>query len=138
MGWLLNNYFLPTLNPAAPSGGPAPPLRPLAPLLKQYKTIMKATTRDATLHVQYRAEITKLMRDVERWTAEAKVASASAAGGVRWEDGQEDGDEEDVQEKWALDRLADVLVEKGMLVPLSKKLVSQSTAISASVLPFNS
>ncbi|KAM5532761.1 hypothetical protein V8D89_013558 [Ganoderma adspersum] len=121
MVWLLNNYFLPTLNPAAPSGGPAPPLRPLAPLLKQYKTIMKATTRDATLHVQYRGEITKIMREVERWIAEAKVASASATGGVSWEDGQEDGDEEDVQEKWALDRLADVLVEKGMLVPLSKK-----------------
>ncbi|PIL30928.1 hypothetical protein GSI_07097 [Ganoderma sinense ZZ0214-1] len=121
MGWLLNNYFLPTVNPAAPSGGSAPALRPLAPLLKQYKTIMKATTRDATLHVQYRAEIAKMTRDVERWIAEAKVAAASASGGVGWEDVQEDGDDEDAQEKWALDRLAEVLLEKGMLVPLSKK-----------------
>ena len=123
MGWLLNNYWLPTLNPAAPSDRPATPLCPLAPLLKQYKTIMKATTRDATLHVQYRAEITKVMRDVERWLAAAKVASASATGGVGWEDGQEVEDEEDTKEKWALGRLAEVLVGKGMLVPLSKKSV---------------
>ncbi|EJF58409.1 Las1-domain-containing protein [Dichomitus squalens LYAD-421 SS1] len=121
MAWLLDNYFLPTLNPVTPSSGAAPPLRPLSSPLKQYKAIMKATTRDATLHVEYRAEITKVMRDIERWIAEAKVASASAAGGVRWEDGQEDGDEEDVREKWALDRLAEVLVDRGMLVPLSKK-----------------
>ena len=123
MAWLLDNYFLPTLNPATSTSGGAPPLRPLSPLLKEYKTIMKATTRDATLHVQYRTEITRVMRDIERWIAEAKVASASLAGGVGWEDAQEEGDEEDAREKWALDRLADVLLEKGMLVPLSKKWV---------------
>ena len=82
MAWLLHNYFLPTLNPSAPSSAPVPPLRPLAPLLKQYKVIMKATTRDTTLHVQYRAELNKLFRDVERWIAEAKVASTSAVGGA--------------------------------------------------------
>ncbi|KAI0358997.1 Las1-domain-containing protein [Trametes cingulata] len=121
MTWLLHNYFLPTLNPSAPSSAPAQPLRPLSPLLKQYKTLMKATTRDATLRVQYRAEITKLTREIERWIAEAKVASASAMGGVGWEDTPEDGDEEDVREKWALDQFAEALVQKGMLVPLSKK-----------------
>ena len=61
------------------------------------------------------------MRDIERWIAEAKVASASVAGGVGWEDTQEEGDEEDARERWTLDRLADVLLEKGMLVPLSKR-----------------
>lgn len=124
MVWLLHNYFLPTLNPTAPSTAPAPPLRPLAPLLKQYKTLLKATTRDATLHVQYRTEITKTLRDVERWIAEAKVASSAAtAGGVAWDDTPDENDdsEEDARERWALDRLADVLLEKGMLVPLSKK-----------------
>ncbi|KAI0662478.1 Las1-like-domain-containing protein [Cubamyces menziesii] len=121
MGWLLHNYFLPTLNPSTPAA-PAQPLRPLAPLLKQYKTLMKATTRDATLRVTYRAEITKNMREIERWIAEAKVASASAmGGGAGWDDAQEDGDEEDVREKWALDQLAEVLIQRGMLVPLSKK-----------------
>ena len=121
MAWLMHNYFLPTLNPSAPPSAQAPLLRPLAPLLKQYKTLMKATTRDATLHVQYRTDITKITREVERWIAEAKVAAVSASGSVGWEDGPDDGDEEDAREKWALDRLAEVLLEKGMLVPLSKK-----------------
>ncbi|CDO72746.1 hypothetical protein BN946_scf184990.g29 [Trametes cinnabarina] len=125
MNWLLHNYFLPTLNPSAPSGAPAQPLRLLEPLLKQYKTLMKATTRDATLRVTYRTEITKVMRELERWIAEAKVASASSVSGsgVGWDDAQEDGDgdEEDAREKWALDRLAEVLIRRGVLVPLSKK-----------------
>ncbi|KAI0757360.1 Las1-like-domain-containing protein [Daedaleopsis nitida] len=128
MGWLLHNYFLPTLNPSAPSSAPTAPLRPLSPLLKEYKTLMKATTRDATLHVQYRSEITKALRDVERWISEAKVAAASTTGGgVGWEDAAADDgadDDEDAREKWALDRLADALLEKGMLVPLSKKFDS--------------
>ncbi|KAI0761207.1 Las1-like-domain-containing protein [Trametes elegans] len=128
MAWLLHNYFLPTLNPSTPSAAVAPPLRPLEPLLKQYKTLLKATTRDATLRVQYRAEIAKVTREVERWIAEAKVASASAVGGVGWDDdaddaddGDGDGDSEDAREKWALDRLCEALLQKGMLVPLSKK-----------------
>lgn len=125
MAWLLHNYFLPTLNPSAPSAVPAPPLRPLSPLLKEYKALMKAITRDATLPVQYRADITRLLRDVERWISEAKVASAT--GRVGWDDAPGDGDEEDSpQEKWALDRLSEALLDKGMLVPLSKKCVHTS------------
>lgn len=120
MTWLLHNYFLPTLNPSAPPSD-SPALRPLAPVLKQYKTLMKATTRDATLHAHYGSEITKMTRDIERWIAEAKVASATVTGGVGWEDSPEGGDEEDAREKWALDRLTEVLLEKGMLVPLSKR-----------------
>ncbi|TFK93050.1 Las1-domain-containing protein [Polyporus arcularius HHB13444] len=123
MTWLLHNYFLPTLNPSAPSSAPSRPLRPLAPLLKQYKTLLKATTRDATLHVQYRAEITRALRDIERWISEAKIASSATTGGVAWDDVSDENDdsEEDAREKWALDRLSEVLLEKGMLVPLSKK-----------------
>lgn len=121
MAWLLHNYFLPTLNPSTPSAAPSQPLRPLAPLLRQYKALMKATTRDATLRVQLRGDITKATRDVERWIAEAKVASAAAAGALGWEDTLPDGDEEDARERWALDRVAEALVQKGGLVPLSKK-----------------
>ncbi|OJT14018.1 Protein LAS1 [Trametes pubescens] len=121
MAWLLHNYFLPTLNPSTPSAAPSQPLRPLAPLLRQYKALMKATTRDATLRVQLRGDITKATRDVERWIAEAKVASAAAAGALGWEDTLPDGDEEDTRERWALDRVAEALVQKGGLVPLSKK-----------------
>ena len=126
MAWLLHNYFLPMLNPSAPSSAPALSLRPLSPLLKEYKALMKATTRDATLSVQYRSDITKILRDVERWISEAKVAAASAIGRVSWDDTPGDSDEEDAQEKWALDRLSEVLLEKGMLVPLSKKCVHLS------------
>ncbi|KAI0639041.1 Las1-domain-containing protein [Trametes polyzona] len=121
MAWLLHNYFLPTLNPSSPGTAPSQPLRPLAPLLKQYKTLLKATTRDATLRVQLRGDITKATREVERWIAEAKVASAAASGAVGWEDAYPDGDEEDARERWALDRLAEALIQRGALVPLSKK-----------------
>ncbi|KAI0724189.1 Las1-domain-containing protein [Cerioporus squamosus] len=124
MTWLFHNYFLPTLNPSAKSSAPVPPLRPLAPLLKQYKSLLKATTRDATLHIQYRADITRALRDIERWISEAKIASSATTGGVAWDDvapDENDDSEEDAREKWALDRLSDVLLEKGMLVPLSKK-----------------
>ncbi|KAH9846636.1 Las1-domain-containing protein [Lenzites betulinus] len=121
MTWLLHNYFLPTLNPSTSAAAPMQPLRPLAPLLKQYKTLLKATTRDATLRVQLRAEITKATRDIERWIAEAKVVSAAAAGAVGWEDALPDGDAEDGRERWALDRLAETLIQRGVLVPLSKR-----------------
>ena len=115
MAWLLHNYFLPTLNPAAAAPPPSQPvpLRPLAPLLKQYKALSKATIRDASLAPRYSLDISRILRDVERWVTEAKVA----ARGVRWEDGEE----VDSRERWALDRLCDALLEKGALVPLSKK-----------------
>lgn len=129
MTWLLHNYFLPTLNPSTPSAAPSQPLRPLAPLLRQYKALMKATTRDATLRVQLRGDIAKATRDLERWIAEAKVASAAAAGALGWEDALPDGDEEDARERWALDRLAEALVQKGGLVPLSKKLAVDSVRL---------
>ncbi|KAH9927532.1 Las1-domain-containing protein [Epithele typhae] len=121
MAWLLHNYFLPTLNPAPPSSAPSAPLRPVGPLLKQYKTLLKSVTRDATLHAQLRAPIEQATRAVERWLAEAKLAAPSASSA--WDDGEDDGDgdAEDARERWALERLADALVEKGTLVPLSKQ-----------------
>ena len=125
MTWLLHNYFLPTLNPTAPPTVPAAPLRPLAPLLKQYKSLLKATTRDATLQAQFRSEITKTMRAVERWVADAKLAAPASPSEVStWDDGNTDEDEEDgddPRERWALERLVDALLEKGMIVPLSRK-----------------
>ncbi|CAL1696175.1 unnamed protein product [Somion occarium] len=123
MAWLLNNYWLPTLNPSAPSTVPARPLRPLDPLLKQYKDLLKAVTRDASLRTHYQPEINKVVREIERWTSEAKVAANLALGTFDWDVGDEslDLDQEDVREKWALDRLCDVLLAKGILVPQSKK-----------------
>ena len=122
MAWLLQNYFLPTLNPTTPSAShlQRPALRPLAPLLKQYKAFAKATARDASLAVKYKHEVIRVLRDVERWVAEAKVAAPVAA--TAWDDiDSEEGDEVDPRERWALERLAEALLEKGALVPVSKK-----------------
>jgi ribosomal biogenesis protein LAS1 len=130
MAWLLHNYFLPTLNSSAAAAPTAPNLRPLEPLLKEYKALLKITTRDASLKKQYAAQITTVLRDVERWVAEAKVAAGRAVG-LGWEiDGniQERGSETaknetvgDERERWALERLAEALLERGALIPLSKK-----------------
>lgn len=115
MAWLLHHYFLPTLNPITSSAVSAPPLRPLAPLLKRYKVLLKTTNRDASLRTKYRAETTKVLRDIERWVAEAKVtATGTAVYDI-------DGEEDEGREKWALEKLCDGLLEKGALVSISKK-----------------
>lgn len=122
MVWLLNNYFVPALNPSAPPKTQAPPLRPLSPILTQYKGLLKTTTRDASLRSQYKTEITQVLRDIERWVAEAKVAADISAATLEWDASEVDGPEpEDTRERWALDKLCDALLEKGGLVPLSKK-----------------
>ena len=73
MSWLFQNYFLPTLNPLTALRS-QPTLRPLAPVLKQYKSLVKLTTRDASLRTQYEPAIDRVVRDLERWVAETKVA----------------------------------------------------------------
>ncbi|KAJ2919320.1 hypothetical protein MD484_g1094, partial [Candolleomyces efflorescens] len=67
------------------------------------------------------------MKDIERWLAEAGVAANLSVGEVGWDAPATSGGgtstlaEQDSKEKWALDRLCDELLEKGALVPLSKK-----------------
>ena len=122
LAWLLQNYFLPTLNPTTPNPSQLerPSLRPLSPLLKQYKAFAKATARDASLTVKYKHDMARVLRDVERWVAEAKVAAP--VGATAWDDiDGEEGDEVDAREGWALERLAEALLERGALVPVSKK-----------------
>ncbi|KAF5337088.1 hypothetical protein D9611_003451 [Ephemerocybe angulata] len=125
LSWLLHNYFLPTINPQSQSSSLAPPLRPLKPILKKYKECMKIVSRDASLASQYKSELTGLMKDIERWLAEAGVAANVSFGEVGWDTsathGSENLSEQDFKERWALDRLCDELLEKGALVPLSKK-----------------
>lgn len=100
-------------------------LRSLAPILQQYKNLLKITTRDASVVSQYKAAISSVQRDIERWVSEAKVAANVAVGELEWDNGQINdimgGVDEDPKEKWALERLCDGLLEKGALVPLSKK-----------------
>ncbi len=123
MAWLLNNYFIPAINPTAPQPLQASPLRPVLPLLMQYKTLLKITTRDASLRSEYRPEITKILRDIERWIAEAKVAADISAATLDWDTSGsgDDADDTDGRERWALERFSDALLEKGGLVPVSKK-----------------
>lgn len=124
MTWLLHNYFIPALNPSsAPTVKTTPELRPLSPLITEYKNLLKLTTRDASLRTQYKPEITKVLRDIERWVAEAKLAADVTAATLDWDDHEadEDGEAEDSRERWALFRLCDYLLEKGGLIPVSKK-----------------
>jgi ribosomal biogenesis protein LAS1 len=119
MTWLLHNYFLPTINPSTVAPPQSTPLRSLTPVLKQYKSLRKIITRDASLRSQYQQEIKSVFKDVERWIAEATVSANVAVGELGW-DTSAKGDQS-AKEKWALERLCDALMEKGALVPLSKK-----------------
>ncbi|KDQ54841.1 hypothetical protein JAAARDRAFT_209051 [Jaapia argillacea MUCL 33604] len=127
MSWLLQNYFLPTLNPASTPTSQLAPLSPLAPFLKSYKSLAKLLSRDATLKYRYKHEFAKTLRDIERWISEAKVAADGAMGEFGWgapgnvEETATDAGEEDVRERWAMERLCDALLQKGGLVPVSKK-----------------
>ncbi|KAJ7042614.1 Las1-domain-containing protein [Mycena alexandri] len=118
MTWLLHNYFLPTINPSTVTSPQSAPLRPLAPVLKQYKALRKIITRDASLRTQYHQEIKSVFKDIERWIAEAVVSANVAVGELGWDSGKGD---QSPKERWALERLCEVLMEKGALVPLSKK-----------------
>lgn len=124
MVWLLHNYFIPALNPSAPAKTQTTSLRPLQPLLIQYKALLKMTTRDASLRSQYKAEISQILRDIERWVAEAKVAADISAATLAWDDTEEGREQEDSREHWTLEKLCDTLLEKGGLVPLSKRWVT--------------
>jgi ribosomal biogenesis protein LAS1 len=153
--WLLHNYFLPTLNPA-PSSARAPPpsVRPVEPLLRQYKSVLKTVARDASLRARRAPDIAGVLREIERWLAEARVAAMqmhagefasgllsyrgrqsgeAAAAAVDNGDGYGGGDEEELEprEAWALDKLCDALLVKGALVPISRKSV-----INISPLPY--
>ncbi|KAF9229712.1 Las1-domain-containing protein [Gyrodon lividus] len=121
LSWLLHNYFHPTLNPSAPAPI-ASPLRPVAPLLKSYKLLMKLVTRDASLRKQSQNEIAAVMRDIGRWISEAQVSADLAIDTMGWGLDENFGTgQADVKEKWALGILSDALLEKGAIVPLSKK-----------------
>jgi len=88
---------------------------------------MKVVTRDASLRQKHQPEIDSVLRDVERWIAEAKTAVDISSGDLGWE-GVEWGDSavnstQATKERLALEALCDNLMEKGALVPLAKKCV---------------
>jgi ribosomal biogenesis protein LAS1 len=116
MAWLLHNYWLPTINPSTESLRTVKELTPVIPIFKQYKTLMKTLTRDASLKSKYRQPLQALYRDFERWLSEARVSATASTGSVTW-----DAEDEDWKDRWALERFCDGLLEKGSLVPLSKR-----------------
>ncbi|TEB39071.1 Las1-domain-containing protein [Coprinellus micaceus] len=129
LSWLLYNYFLPTISPQSESPSLAPPLRPLRPILRQYKECMKIVSRDASLTSKHTHELTGFMKDIDRWLSETAVAANVSFGEVGWESSTcrsgsqspESLSGQDLKERWALDRLCGELLEKGALVPLSKR-----------------
>jgi ribosomal biogenesis protein LAS1 len=129
MAWLYANYFLPLLAPASvdsSSNAGRASLRPLDPLLKTFKTLQKQLVRDASLRKTLAPDIARTLRDVERWAAEARINAAVVDGvglDLVSDRGGEETDDVDIdpQERWALERLCDALLERGALIPQSKK-----------------
>ena len=128
LSWLLHNYFLPTLNPAHASPRPLLPLRlrPAEPLLRRYKSLLKKSLvrgdNDASLHssTHHEADVRAVLREIERWLAEARVAAHPTSMN---EYGAMNDDDDDPREAWALDRLCDALLARGAMIPLSRKWV---------------
>lgn len=75
--WLLHNYFLPTLNPSsAQVQAHSASIRPVEPLLRRYKNLLKTVSRDASLRARHAADIAGVLREIERWLAEARLSAA--------------------------------------------------------------
>ena len=125
MTWLLHNYFLPIISPPINTSEETVSLRPLTPCLIEYKKAMKIMILDVSLASQQKHKVIALMRDLERWIAESRVA-ANFVVEESWTHLQSSGSPmiaSDPKEIWALERFCDKLSEKGWLVPLSKKFV---------------
>jgi ribosomal biogenesis protein LAS1 len=125
MTWLLHNYFLPIINPPINNPEEVASLRPLTPYLIEYKNAMKIMIRDVSLASQQKHKVVALIRDLERWIAESRVA-ANFVVEESWTHIQFSGSPmtaSDPKEIWALEKFCDKLSEKGRLVPLSKKSV---------------
>lgn len=92
---------------------------------------MKVVTRDTSLRQKHQPEIDSVLRDIERWIAEAKTAVDISSGNLGWEDISRDdstaNSTQAVKERLALDALCDNLMEKGALVPMAKKCVVSFT-----------
>ena len=124
MIWLLHNYFLPIISPPINNSEEVVSLRPLAPYLIEYKNAMKIVIRDVSLASQQKRKVIALIRDLERWIAEGRVAANFVE--ESWSQIQFSGSPmtaSDPKEIWALEKFCEKLSEKGRLVPLSKKFV---------------
>jgi hypothetical protein len=46
------------------------------PLLRRYKNILKTDLRDASLRARHAVDVSGILREIERWLAEARVAAS--------------------------------------------------------------
>lgn len=122
--WLLHNYFLPSLSETSTSSSQSSQTNQLQAIrlsLKQYKSISKTVSRDASLQSEYADELAKAIRDIERWAGETRIAF-SADNSFDLAIADHDRSE---GERWALNCLCDALIERGALVPVSSKSVNR-------------
>ena len=123
MSWLLRNYFLPTISPVNQSLNAGVTLSPLSPVLAQYKQLLKTTTRDVSLKSRFKPELARILRDVEHWILDAKVAASMVEMDIETQQ-----DEEYEKDRCALEPLCDGLIGPGGLVPTSKRFVSNHSS----------
>ncbi|SRR5258707_619541 len=114
MKWLLQNYWIPTINPFEAPQIPLPELPPLAPHLQEYKSLKQAAIKDASLKSLNKNNVNRILHQLERW-----IDGAKAAWGLG--PGRNEHDEERLA--WALDQLCAELLQKGNIVPKSKKYI---------------
>lgn len=111
-------------------------LRPAEPLLGQYKSLLKKSLahRDDDDASRNEADVRVVLRDIERWLAEARVAADTQPTTTTNEFMRLDFDDDDFDdptEAWALDRLCEALLARGALVPLSRKCVAEGGFLRA-------
>ena len=105
-------------------------MRPIAPLLKSYKLLMKTVARDGSLRKQHQDEIDTVMRHIERWITEAKVSAELAVNPLGWGfDDNSAAARVDMKEKWALELICNALLERGAIVPVSKRSETDSNCV---------
>lgn len=91
--------------------------------MKRYKVVSKSITRDASLQKELGVELSKAIRNIERWLGEARVTFTAhnindIGSSVVNHDGEDNGDE---GERWALSCLSELLLERGSMVPISSR-----------------
>lgn len=83
---------------------------------------MKTVVRDGSLRKQHQDKIDTVMRGIERWITETKVSAELAVSPLGW--GFDDNSvtaRVDIKEKWALEIVCSALLERGAVVPVSKR-----------------
>lgn len=104
LDWLYTHYWLNALSP--PTFRQLVPLEPLIAQLTSYKSLMKASLRDASTSSKNKADFSKLYRSIDAWVAEAE--------------GEGRGRER------AIEGLVEAFIIDGGLVPTAKKYVDSS------------